>query len=61
MAELRDETVRKAVLRAADILSGMGYTGPHGSIHLLDLNLQSNTITSILHNMIAWQISKLDK
>jgi hypothetical protein len=60
MPEMRDEIVKDAVLRAADILSGMGYTGPRGSIHLLDLNLQSNTITSILHNMVAWQISKLD-
>src|SRR5258705_673540 len=58
--DVRDEIVKNAVQRAADILSGMGYTGPHGSIHLLDLNLQSNTITGILHNMIAWQISKLD-
>jgi len=48
-------------LRAAEILSGMGYMGRYGSVHLLKLNLQSNTVTAILHNMVAWQISQLDK
>jgi hypothetical protein len=58
---LKPEIVREACLRAAEILSGMGYTGRYGSVHLLRLNLQSNTITAILHNLIAWQISELDK
>ncbi len=58
--DLSDETIVKAALNAADILSGMGYTGKHGSIHLLQLNLQTNTITAILHNIIAWQINQLD-
>lgn len=57
---LKPETVKEACLTAAEILAGMGYTGRHGSIHLLRLNLQSNTVTAILHNMIAWQISQLD-
>lgn len=42
------------------MLSGVGYTGKYGSFHLLDLNLQSNTVTAILHNMVAWEISQLD-
>ena len=58
---LGPETVKEASLRAAEILSGMGYTGRYGSVHLLRLNLQSNTVTAILHNMVAWQISQLDK
>lgn len=57
---LDPKTVKQAVFRAADMLSGMGYTGTHGSFHLLDLNLQKNTITAILHNLIAWQVSQLD-
>ena len=58
---LKSEAVKEACLRAAEILSGMGYIGRHGSVHLLRLNLQSNTVTAILHNMVAWQISQLDK
>lgn len=58
---LEDNVIIKATLNAANILSGMGYTGKHGSIHLLELNLQTNTITAILHNIIAWQISKIDQ
>ncbi len=43
------------------MLSGIGYTGRFGAFHLLrDLNLQTNTVTAILHNMVAWQISQLD-
>ena len=60
MERLDSNIVRDAALRAAEILSGMGYHGKHGSIHLLRLNLQTNTLTAILHNMIAWQISELD-
>jgi len=52
--------VIQAALRAAEMLSGMGYHGRYGSVHLLNLNLQSNTVTAIYHNMIAWQISRLD-
>ncbi|HEX77064.1 MAG TPA: hypothetical protein G4O03_01435 [Dehalococcoidia bacterium] len=52
--------VRDAALRAAEILTGMGYHGKYGSVHLLRLNIQTNTLTAILHNMIAWQISELD-
>jgi hypothetical protein len=58
---LASELVRKATLRAAEILTGMGYHGRYGSVHLLKLNLQTNTVTAILHNMIAWQISELNK
>lgn len=54
------DAILKASLAAAEIISGMGYTGTHGSIHLLKLNTQTNTITAILHNLIAWQISVLD-
>jgi hypothetical protein len=54
--DLDPEQVKKACLDAADMISGMGYHGSHGSFHLLDLNLQANTVTAILHNMIAWQI-----
>jgi len=57
---LRDDAVIGAALAAAEIMAGMGYTGNHGSIHLLQLNTQTNTITAILHNLIAWQISLLD-
>jgi hypothetical protein len=57
---LKPEIVREACIKAAEILSGMGYIGSHGSVHLLKLNLQSNTVTAILHNMVAWQISQLD-
>lgn len=59
--KLRADTVIEASLRAAEILTGMGYHGKYGSVHLLRLNVQTNTITAILHNMIAWQISELDK
>ena len=55
------DVVRQACLDASDILSGIGYTGPKGSIHLLQLKLQSNTVTSILHNMIGWQLAEHDK
>jgi hypothetical protein len=58
--KLNPKTVNEAVLRAAEILSGMGYQGKYGSVHLLRLNIQANTLTAILHNMIAWQISELD-
>jgi len=58
---LRPEIVKEACLRAGEILSGMGYTGRYGSVHLLRLNLQNNTVTAILHNLIGWQISELDK
>lgn len=47
--------------RASTVMIGMGYIGEYGSIHLLDLNVQTNTITAILHNLIAWQISELDR
>ena len=57
---LNANVVKDATLRAAEILSGMGYHGKYGSVHLLRLNIQTNTLTAILHNMIAWQISKLD-
>jgi hypothetical protein len=57
---LSQEVVKTAALRAAEILSGMGYTGKYGSAHLMRLNLQANTITAILHQMVAWQISQLD-
>ena len=53
--------VKEAAFQAAEILEGMGYTGKHGSIHLLDLQLQANTVTAILHNMVAWQIAQKDK
>jgi len=58
---LRPEVVIKASMRATDVLEGMGYIGKHGAIKLVKLNLQTNTVTAILHNMIAWQIGKLDK
>jgi hypothetical protein len=58
--DLDPEQVKKACLDAADMISGMGYHGSHGSFHLLDLNLQANTVTAILHNMIAWQIGRID-
>jgi small nuclear ribonucleoprotein (snRNP)-like protein len=57
---LNPEVVRTAAFRAAEILSGMGYTGRYGSIHLMKLNLQANTITAILHQMVAYQISRQD-
>jgi hypothetical protein len=59
--KLDPAVVRKAVFQATEILEGMGYIGKHGSIHLLDLQLQSNTVTAIPHNMVAWQIAKLDR
>lgn len=52
--------VRDAALRAAEVMAGMGYTGEYGSVHLMRLNIQTNTLTAILHNLIAWQISQLD-
>lgn len=59
--ELDDEVVRQACLNAAEMLSGISYAGKFGSFHLLrDLNLQTNTVTAILHNIVAWQISRLD-
>jgi hypothetical protein len=58
--DLADKVIINAALRAAEILSGMGYNGRYGSIHLLHLRLQMNTVTAILHNLIAWQISQLD-
>ena len=61
MDQVNDEVIREACVRAAEMLSGIGYTGRFGSFHLLrDLNLQTNTVTAILHNMVAWQISQLD-
>lgn len=57
---LDPEHVKKACLDAAAMISGMGYHGPQGSFHLLDLNLQSNTVTAILHNMIAWRLAQID-
>jgi len=38
----------------------MGYIGPHGSIHLLSLSIQNNTLTAILHNLLGWQVHQLD-
>ncbi len=58
--ELSTEIIKKAVFISADILSNMGYHGEYGSIHLLKLNIQTNTLTAILHNLIAWKISELD-
>jgi hypothetical protein len=58
--KLSSKTVIAATLRAAEILTGMGYHGKYGSVHLLRLNIQTNTLTAILHNMIAWQLSELD-
>ena len=58
--DLDPECVRKACLDAADMISGMGYYGPHGSFHLLDLQLQANTVTAILHNLVAWRIGQID-
>src|SRR3972149_2031847 len=57
---LKAETGKEAAIRAAEMLSGMGYHGKYGSVHLLNLNLQRNTVTAIFHNMLAWQISQLD-
>lgn len=59
--KLDSKIVIDATLRAAEVLAGMGYHGKYGSVHLLRLNIQTNTLTAILHNMIAWQISELDK
>jgi len=59
--KLDSKIVIDATLRAAEVLTGMGYHGKYGSVHLLRLNIQTNTLTAILHNMIAWQISELDK
>lgn len=42
-------------------MQSIGYSGVLGSIHLMDLKLQTNTISAILHNLIGWQISKLSK
>jgi hypothetical protein len=53
--------IKNAVFSAGDIIEGMGYTGKYGSIHLMDLRLQTNAIASIFHNLIAWRISKLTK
>lgn len=55
------DVVKRSVQEAAAILSGMGYHGPLGSIHLLSLDLQRNTITAIFHNMVAWRIGENDK
>ena len=52
---LDPQIVKEAALNAAEIIAGMGYTGNHGSIHLLQINLQANTVTAILHNLIAWK------
>jgi len=60
MMVIKPDIVRMAAERAAEILSGMGYQGRYGSVHLLRLNLQSNTVTAILHNLIGWQISEID-
>jgi len=57
---LSPDIVIRAAQEAAEIISGMGYTGPYGSIHLLDLDLQQNTVTAIFHNLVAWRISQLD-
>jgi hypothetical protein len=51
---LDPKTVIEATLRAAEMLTGMGYQGKYGSVHLLRLNIQTNTLTAILHNMVAW-------
>lgn len=59
--QLNSDVVKNAVFRAAEILSSMGYHGNYGSVHLLRLNIQTNTLTAILHNLITWQISELDK
>ena len=60
MVNLEPEVAREASFRAAEILSGMGYTGKYGSTHLFDLGLQANSITAILHNMIGYQVAKID-
>ena len=54
------ELAKQASFRAAEILSGMGYTGKYGSTHLFDLGLQANSITAILHNMIGYQVAEID-
>ncbi len=58
---LEDEVIKKAAFRAAEVLAGMGYTGKYGSIHLLGLGIQTNTLTAILHNLLGWQISQIDR
>ena len=57
---MEPELAKEASFRAAEILSGMGYTGKYGSTHLFDLGLQANSITAILHNMIGYQVAKID-
>jgi hypothetical protein len=54
--ELDDEVVRQAALRAADMLSGMGYLQNDASRH----TLRRRTLTTALQRLIAWQITELD-
>jgi len=59
--KLDPKIVIDAALAAAEMLTGMGYNGKYGSVHLLELEIQTNTLTAILHNMVAWQIAERDK
>jgi len=56
---ISDSTLYKAVFQASEMMQGLGYTGKNGSIHLMNLGLQTNAITSIFHNLIAWQIARI--
>lgn len=61
MVVIDAKLVRNSVFNAASVMQSIGYSGSLGSIHLMDLKLQTNTISAILHNLIGWQISKLSK
>lgn len=54
-----DDVIIKAVFRATEMIKGMGYIGEYGTVHLLDLNLINNAISSIFNNLIIFQLKTL--
>jgi len=58
--QLDPEIVRQAALRAADMLSGMGYLEDYGGRYLLSVSPRRSKLTTALQSLTAWEITKLD-
>ena len=54
-----DDIVKEIIVKSAEMMKGIGYAGEFGSVHLLDLGLQSNQISSIFHGIIAWNLHNI--
>lgn len=54
-----DDIIREVIIKSAEMMKGIGYAGEFGSVHLLDIGLQSNQISSIFHGVIAWNLHNI--